>query len=205
MTEALRDAQLAQLCDVLDRVGPDAATLCEGWDAHDLAAHILHLHRDPVAWAGIVMPGERGERLVRARLDRVRERWSFAELVERLRGLAGPVACMPTDRLEGFRHAFGEYFIHTQDVARANGLELPEPTHEARCALWRRVQAAAPVLRGRDETGLVLDWPRRATALVTKGRPGGLIVSGEPEEVMLWVYGREAVARVELTSAGAPR
>ncbi len=31
----------AALCDTLERFGPDAPTLCEGWQTIDLAAHLV--------------------------------------------------------------------------------------------------------------------------------------------------------------------
>src|SRR3954471_8302428 len=37
---AMRRAERAELLDTLRAVGPDAATLCEGWTAHDIAAHL---------------------------------------------------------------------------------------------------------------------------------------------------------------------
>src|SRR4051794_21075565 len=37
---SIRRAERAELLDTLRAVGPDAATLCEGWTAHDIAAHL---------------------------------------------------------------------------------------------------------------------------------------------------------------------
>ena len=42
------------LCDLLDRVGPDAPTLCAGWDAHALTAHLWIRETDPVGVSGMV-------------------------------------------------------------------------------------------------------------------------------------------------------
>src|SRR5262245_9679824 len=38
----------AALCDLLDRVGPDRPTLCEGWTTNDLAAHLWVRESDPL-------------------------------------------------------------------------------------------------------------------------------------------------------------
>lgn len=54
---ALRDAEQERCCDVLAQVPPDTPTLCEGWTAHDLAAHLWSLKQpDPRWWVG---PGSR--------------------------------------------------------------------------------------------------------------------------------------------------
>ena len=45
-----------QLCDELDRLGPDAPTLCEGWDTRDLAAHLVIREGRPDLAVGTVVP-----------------------------------------------------------------------------------------------------------------------------------------------------
>ena len=50
------DAERAALCDLLDELGPDAPTLCPGWDTRDLATHLFVRDREPKAWAGIAIP-----------------------------------------------------------------------------------------------------------------------------------------------------
>src|SRR5262249_60545235 len=47
----------AALCDTLERVGPAAPTLCEGWTTADLAAHLVVRERKPLAGPGIVLGG----------------------------------------------------------------------------------------------------------------------------------------------------
>ena len=44
----------AALCDLPDKVGPEAPTLCEGWTTHDLAAHLWIRETDPLGAGGIV-------------------------------------------------------------------------------------------------------------------------------------------------------
>ena len=193
MTAELRDRQLRRCCDALDQVAADAPTLCEEWAAHDLAVHLWTLKRDPLGWPGIVIPALATTASRRA--DHLRGRWSYAELVARLRAEQGGIACMPLDRFEGHRHALGEYFVHTQDVVRANGLDQDTPDDELEDALWLRVQVAARHLHRRRTPGLVLERPDGRSAQVT-GRAPRTVVKGAPSELMCWVFGREAVAHV---------
>ncbi|MHB1139691.1 MAG: maleylpyruvate isomerase N-terminal domain-containing protein, partial [Microthrixaceae bacterium] len=39
----------AELCELFEIVGPDVATLCEGWTTRDLAAHLVVRERRPDA------------------------------------------------------------------------------------------------------------------------------------------------------------
>lgn len=193
MTAELRDRELRRCCHALDQVAADAPTLCEGWAAHDLAVHLWTLKRDPLGWPGIVVPAlaAMGSR----RADHLKCRWPYAQLVTRLRAERGGIACMPLDRFEGHRHALGEYFVHTQDVVRANGLDEDRPDHELEAALWLRVQVAARQLHRRLTPGLVLQCPDGRSAQVT-GRAPLTVVTGAPSELMCWVFGREDVADV---------
>src|SRR6478735_10931615 len=71
-----------QLCDELDRLGPDAPTLCEGWDTRDLAAHLVIREGRPDLAVGTVVP------FLSGRLEREQHRMAqgdYAALVERVR------------------------------------------------------------------------------------------------------------------------
>jgi len=190
VSAALRDRQLQRLCDVLDEVEPNAATWCRGWTAYDVAVHIWILKRDPIGWPGVVVP-----RLGRRRVARIQERWSYGELVDRLRQQPGAIAAMPLDRWEDHRHALGEYWVHTQDVARPQGVVQPEMDEELAEALWLRVQRAAARLHRRTR-GLTLAHHDGRQVIVTRGTPA-LRVSGTPAELMCWTYGRPAEVRIE--------
>ena len=86
---------------------------------------------------------------------------------------------MPLDRLEDHRHALGEYWMHTQDVARPNGVLQPPVDDELAEALWLRVQRAAGALHRRTR-GLTLVHTDGRRATVTRGAPS-VVVSAVPE------------------------
>ena len=74
------------LCALLEKTGPDAPTLCEGWNTGDLAAHLVLRERRPDAAAGILGGPLAG---YTARIQsRIRERTPFPELIETIR--SGP-------------------------------------------------------------------------------------------------------------------
>lgn len=108
-----------------------------------------------------------------------------------------PGSCQTSMGFEGHRHALGEYFFHTQDVVRANGLDQEEPGNEVEGALWMRVQVAARQLHRRRTPGLVLKTTDSRSAQVTGGA-ARTVVNGRPSELMCWAYGREGVTDVTI-------
>lgn len=199
MSARLRDDQRAALCDALDAVEATAPTLCEGWDAHDLAVHMWVLKHDPLSWPGVAVPALAG-----GRSDRVKRRWPYRSLVDRMRRGTGSLPCLPLDRWSGHRHALGEYFIHTEDVRRANGLPRRAQPADVEDALWIRGQRAASQLhaaqrlQGRRPETVRLSAPGQTPYTVGPATPT-TFVHGLPSEVLLWIYGRRGVAVVDLT------
>lgn len=48
MTSTPRGRELARSCDVLEAAPADAPTLCTGWTAYDIAAHVWIFEHDPL-------------------------------------------------------------------------------------------------------------------------------------------------------------
>ncbi|WP_230208172.1 TIGR03085 family metal-binding protein [Microlunatus sp. Gsoil 973] len=110
-----KDERVA-LCDLLVEVGPDAPTLCAGWNAHDLAAHLWIRETDPVGASGILAKPLAG--LTERRMAETKTRWSYEELVERIRN--GP-ARFSVFAIPGVDEPANstEFFVHHEDVRRA--------------------------------------------------------------------------------------
>ena len=56
MSISLARSERQELCELMSTLGPDAPTLCAGWTAFHLAAHLHLRESDPVAAAGIAVP-----------------------------------------------------------------------------------------------------------------------------------------------------
>src|SRR5215467_14640980 len=120
MGDVAFDAQERRsLCDVFDELGPDAPTLLEGWTAHDLAAHLFLREHDLLAAPCLVLPGPFA-RFAERRRAALAARYDDAWLLERIR--SGPP--WGFFRLGWVRSLanLNEYFVHHEDVRRANGM-----------------------------------------------------------------------------------
>lgn len=190
----------AALCDLFLELGPDKPTLCEGWDTLDLAAHLHIRENDLLRTPAIVFGGERFAPMAARVTDAAKAR-GLDTLVAELR--AGPPR-IPW-QLPGLRPVLnlGEWFIHHEDVRRANG-GAPRPADAERDdALWTQLRRAARpllLLKARGQN-VELVAPGFG-AIPGRGDNRSVRVTGTPGELMLYVYGRKDAAEVDL--AGDP-
>ncbi|GAB2756566.1 TIGR03085 family metal-binding protein [Salinifilum aidingensis] len=181
-----------QLCDLLEQVGPEAPTLCEGWATRDLAVHLVVRERRPDAMAGRVVKAlaERGQRVERELHD-----LPWHDLVDRVRGGAPkwhPFAVGAVD--EAVNSA--EFFVHHEDVRRAREGWLPRASDpEREEVLWKALGRVARVFYGRSPVGVVLRRPD-GTEIAARQGPRTVRLLGEPGELLLRAFGRKQ-AQVE--------
>lgn len=196
-------SERAALCDLLDEVGPDAPTLCEGWTAHDLAAHLWIRESDPLGAAGIMAKPLAG--LTERRMSESRSRWPYAELVDRIRRGPARLSVFAFPGVDEEANTV-EYFIHHEDVRRAGERPLTprELPTEFEDWLWRRLKLMGRAMFRRSPVGVVLERERGADATgapeTVRAMAGSDIVTivGRPSELMLFGYGRHEVADVRL-------
>lgn len=202
MSESVARSQRRELCELMTTLGPDAPTLCAGWTAHHLAAHLRLRETDPIAAAGILLPplAATAER----RLAKLMTELDFDELV----GLvaAGPGRFSPLS-LPAVDKAVNslEFFVHHEDLRR--GGEYPVPPRvldpDTDDYLWQAAIGVAKrrlrglrvgVLLQRMRAGLSTD---EQSVVAIGDTP--VTVLGEPGELVLWLFGREAAAQVQLS------
>ena len=179
------------LCDLFTELGPDQPTLCDGWQTRDLAAHLVLRERRPDAASGIMIKPLAGH------TQRVQDAYAarpWPELVELVR--SGPPVWWPT-AIGAVDEAVNatEFFVHHEDVRRGQpGWEPRPPDAKRDTAMWTAVSRAGRMLLRRSPVGVALrSGDREVTA---KRGPNTVIISGEPGELLLFAFGRDA-ARVE--------
>ena len=199
MTQLLFDAiERQQLCELLDELGPQAPTLLEPWTTHDLAAHLVLREHDYLAAPGLIVPGAWGRFAERRRVA-LREK-GFTDLVATIR--SGPP---PGFFRIGWVRQYpnlNEFFVHHEDVRRANGFgpRTNPPAEDA--ALFRNVTGARWFLSRRLRgAGLDLEWAGTDNVIrARRGQPTARL-GGLPGELLLFLFGRRDAADVEITGS----
>jgi uncharacterized protein (TIGR03085 family) len=202
-----RDERLA-LCALLDKSGPDAPTLCEGWRTVDLAAHLVLRERRPDAALGILGGPLAGY------TDRVRRgmaaRTPYPLLVETIRTGPPRLSVYAIPGVDA-RINFTEFFIHHEDVRRAQADWKPRDLEPGMTDLiWNDLSRARLMLRkvpvgiefARDD----LDdrsGEQQKVRMTVRPRTPVVTVIGAPAELLLWTFARTGAAQVRLEGAEA--
>jgi uncharacterized protein (TIGR03085 family) len=187
-------SERAALSELLRRVGPDAPTLCEGWTAADLAAHLVARERRIDHGPGLVLPSMRGW------TDRVRDKLKqrpFTELVHLIE--TGPPKLSPFGLIPGLDSLVNsaELFIHHEDVRRAQpDWEPRELPAEVEARFWRLLRRGGKALFRRAPVGVRLRAADGEAVTVRQGSPTATL-AGKPSELLLYGFGRGDRARVE--------
>lgn len=189
MTSFAQSERVA-LADLFLEVGPDAPTLCEGWAARDLAAHLVVRERRPDAALGIVVKPLAG---YTDSVQRGKAHGDYQRLVATVR--SGPP--FPLTFVDAQMNT-AEYFVHHEDVRRAQDGWEPralDPRQEA--ALWRILQAQGRMLFRHSPVGVVLELPDGRSRVAKGGQPSVTLV-GPASELVLYAFGRTGHTRVRV-------
>jgi uncharacterized protein (TIGR03085 family) len=194
MTAAQRER--AALVETMRTVGPDAPTLCGEWTTRDLAAHLVVREGRLDATAGVVIPFLAGytEKVQR----HVTQSTDWDELLDKI--ASGPPLYSPFKILDPVAN-LGEMFIHHEDVRRAQTGWEPRPLDDATVkALGRGLGVLARLTLAKAPARVSLRTAQGKT-VVTVGRGSELTVTGEPQELLLFISGRD---EARLTFDGEP-
>ncbi len=181
MAVPIDERERLDLCDLLDQLGPDAPTLCHGWTTSDMAAHLVlreHFRR----WGDDRRAKEKAK--------------GYTYLVVRIRAGAPLVPW----RIPGARTLANglEYFIHHEDVRRANRQGPRADVPELEALAWRMSGFLGRRLaRQARPFGLELVSPDGRNRAFGAGPKAAL--SGRPTELVLYLAGRRSAANVALT------
>jgi uncharacterized protein (TIGR03085 family) len=201
MTTASNPAQVERqaLCDLFLEVGPDAPTLCGEWTTRDLAAHLAMRERRLDGAAGIMISAF-SDHAAKVQASIAATEWT--ELVETVRSgppVWNPMRITAVDKLVNT----GEFFVHHEDVRRAGGeWSARELDPSVTVALTKMITRMARLLTRPSKVGVVLEptvdgTPSTPPVIGNKAVPS-VSVRGAIGELVMFVYGRQAQADVEL-------
>lgn len=174
-------------------LGEQAPTILPGWAASDLLEHLHLRERAPHLMLASRLPGPLRRR-AQAALASYRER-SWPERVALF--CAGPGPLSPVGRLDALSGQ-AELLIHHEDLRRAQEGWEPRRLSPATAAdAWRAVGLMAPLAMS-VRAEVVLVSPLGGRRLRSRRPVGSLRIHGEPLELLLWVSGRDEIARVRV-------
>ncbi len=177
------------ICEAFEDLGPDAPTLCEGWNARDLAAHLAVRERRLDASPGIMI------KAFAPHTQRVQDSYAakpWPKLVDLVR--SGPPKLSPFG-IPGFDELANtvEMFVHLEDLRRAQPdwePRAPEPVRDA--ALWKQLSRSSKLTFRNSPVGVVLRRPNGSEVAAKRG-PNTVTITGEPGELVLFLSGRDQV------------
>lgn len=179
------------LADALLAVGPDAPTLCEGWETRHLAAHLV-LREHSVWAAGITgAPGLRHgmERKLDILAAQAEHPGGYARLIKQFS--QGPTKFSPFNlkRVDAAANLL-EYFVHLEDIRRARERWVPRSLDAAYTdRLWQRLKQAAKLLYRHAPVGIILVRPDGTRYQAKKGTDS-VAIYGSVSELIMHAYGR---------------
>jgi uncharacterized protein (TIGR03085 family) len=198
MADVPLDAQeRLELCDLFAELGPSVPTLLDGWTAHDLAAHLVLREHDLIAGPCLVLPGP-FERFAERHRAKLAQRKDFTWLVARIRS-GPPVGFFRIGWVRSLAN-LNEFFVHHEDLRRANGLGPRSLTPAMDAALWVNVRRGGRYLSRRlHGCGLEIEWAGTGEPVMVRPGSPTARISGMPGELLLYVFGRQAAAQVEVS------
>ena len=178
--------QRALLCDLMSELGPLAPTKCEGWNVGDLAAHMWVREHRPAALPGI--GSQRfADRTERIQIEALHLK-GFEALVKELRSPGWVMR--PLDRVVNAV----EFFVHHEDVLRANG-RSQQISERDQAQLLRTVRVLAFRAQRTWDGQLVL--APAGSDVIRYGRGNRPVrLAGLPSELLLFLTGRESGAEI---------
>ena len=187
-------AERHALCDLFLEVGPDVPTLCEGWTARDLAAHLVVRERRPDIAPGLLVPAFAGHS-EHVRVAETERPWT--EIVERVR--RGPPVWNPM-RIGAIDELVNtvEFYVHHEDVRRAqDGWVHRDLDADLEDALTGALRRTGGLLTRKAGVGIAAEPTGRPPIRLHRGDPV-VTLRGGVGELVLYVFGRKAVADVAL-------
>ena len=199
----LARAERAALCDLLDEVGPDAPTLCEGWTTRDLAAHLV-VREGRVDAALGALGGPLAAWTEKVQNDAASQ--PFDKLVNLVRSGPPIWSHFRVPFVDGQMNTI-EFYVHHEDVRRRQDQWSSRDLDQALSSfLWDRIK-----LSGR----LYFNSVKGGVTLVRTDGPGGeseehraksgdpmITITGTAGEIVLLAYGRQ---ESEAVVAGDPQ
>jgi uncharacterized protein (TIGR03085 family) len=189
----------AALCHTLIATGPDAPTLCEGWTARDLAAHLVLREHAPIGAIGIWARPMAGY-TAKVQAELASQDWET--LVEQVAARPAPWHPARFGRRAEATFDDAEFFIHHEDLRRGDGIARPrELSADDQQTLWRVLTGVGKLAFRKSPVGITVEVPGLGSARLHEAGDRMVTLRGAVGEVLLASYGRGRAAEVEVAGS----
>jgi len=192
------ETERAALVESLRTLDPGAPTLCEGWTVRRLLAHLVQREHTPwLQIADVVAKAEPGhEKHLSTLVATAQSPEGYEALLANFAAGTGPLNPMTW---MGDAGQLLEYVIHHEDARRGAGPVKARVLPAAELdALFKRLPFMAKMSYRSSPAGVSLARPDGEAVMVHKGRDG-VVITGAPVELALYLSGRWAAADVQIT------
>lgn len=197
-----------ELVNTLSQAQSSDPTLCEGWECRHLLAHLILRETEVLIAAGVLGGplGKRTEKVTNFRAEGLSDRAAYEHALDRFAHLNGYFKMHTLFPQADVKMNLIEYFVHIEDVRRAGeGWEPRSLPHSVQQAIWDNLRSRAKMMAGKNYPhGLVLQAPGFVDMSLTVVEPAqssipATVLTGEPGELVLYLFGREEMAKVEVS------
>jgi uncharacterized protein (TIGR03085 family) len=191
------EVERQSLADDFRAADPDGRTLCHGWTARHLCAHLVQRQRATLrnVWDQLSPRAPGNERFMRRLVENAASPDGYAALVDTF--AEGPRHRSLLTRFDEPLNLL-EYVVHHEDLRRGSGPVPPRDLPTAEVAeIWRR---ATPILRRayrKAPVGVEL-VPDGEAVVLARSAPSTVTVSGSPIDLVLHAFGRRGAADVRV-------
>ena len=184
------------LAEALLAAGPSADTLCAGWQARHLAAHLVLRENSPLGAGVLFKPlAAKLESRLQELADDAKKSEGYTGLVRRFR--TGPSKYSPfsIDRVSTAAN-LSEFFIHTEDIRRARSQWAPRVLdRDYTEMLWQDLTRRARLYYRHSPVGVILARPNGERCIAKKAA-NPVTITGPVAELLLHASGRGTSALV---------
>lgn len=173
-------------------LGPDAPTLCEGWNAFDLLLHLIIRENRPDAAAGIVIPGMKNY------ANKIKEGLrlkGFETLVQEFANGPRNLSIFSLPGVDDLANTI-EFVIHHEDLLRAQANYSPRVfSDEDKKILWKGFTKTGKFFLFKAKVGVIAK-SEQGTYTMKSGN-SCVTIEGDVIDLWLYTYGRKTAANIK--------
>lgn len=191
MTSLAKRERLA-ISQLLRKLGPEAPTLCEGWNSFDLLVHLVSRETRPDAAIGLVVPALSS---YTSKVAQVIKSRGFENLIMEFEQGPKTTSFFALPGVDNLANSF-EFLIHHEDLLRGQPDYSPRNLDEDdKKLIWKRFTQSGKLLMRKAKVGIIAQSDQGTYTL--KSGNSCVTMKGEVFDLLLFAYGRKAHVNIE--------